>query len=567
MSHVAAAERYARAVVKGEILACKWTLLACRRHLGDLGREGDPDFPYRFGAEAAERVCDFLELLPHTKGRWAAGTPGQAGSNRIHLEAWQTFILCVLFGWLRTEGGTRRFRIAYICVPRKNGKSILAAGIGLYLLAADGEYGAEVYSGATTEKQAWEVFRPAKLMVERTADFRAAFGVDVHAKNLHILENGSRFEPVIGKPGDGASPSCAIVDEYHEHQTDELYDTMLTGMGAREQPLMLVITTAGSDTAGPCYHLQSEVQKVLEGALRDEELFGIVYTIDEGDSWTSEPALRKANPNYGVSIGADYLKSRVAEAERSSRKQNIVRTKHLNVWVGARSAWMNLEAWKRCADPTLREADFAGERCWAGMDLASKVDIAATMKVFRREIGGEPHFYVFGRYYLPEEIADQPEKQHYQGWVHDGHLIATPGNIIDHGAIGDDLAGDASVFQLAELAYDPWGATQLALHLQEEHEITVIEVPQRTSHLSEPMKWLEALVLAGRVHHDDDPVLHWMMSNVVAKMDANENIFPRKERPENKIDGVVALIMALGRALLEGGAESSIYEDRGLLVF
>lgn len=593
------AEEYARAVVAGEILACKWTRLACKRHIEDRKRERRREFRWRFDAAKAERVCRFIELLPHTKGKWAVTQPGRPGSNLIHLEPWQVFFLCAVFGWVNRETGRRRFRRVYLCVPRKNGKSIIAGGIGLYMFAADGEYGAEVYSGATSEKQAWEVFRPARLMAERTPEMCEAFGVGVHAKNLHIHHNGSRFEPVIGKPGDGASPSCAIVDEYHEHQTDELYDTMLTGMGARDQPMMLVITTAGSDIAGPCSALQSDVQKVLEGKIEDDELFGIIYTVDERDDWTSEEALRKANPNYGISVGADYLQSRQQEATRSSRKQNVFKTKHLNIWVHARDPWMNMEEWERRAASSLSPDQFRGARCWMAMDLSSKLDIAATIRLFWRDEGEDScrrcngdgeveaeggsiacvrcagtgtiprrNYTMFGRYYLPEERAMEPEKQHYQEWVHQGHLIPTAGNVIDYERIKDDILEDAREVEVAGLCFDPWNAMATALELQAEG-LNVVEVPQTVRHLSEPMKEIESLVLAGRFHHAGDPVFNWMMSNVTAKEDAKGNLFPRKENKESKIDGPAALITAMSQAMLDRGGdpEESIYESRKVLVF
>jgi phage terminase large subunit-like protein len=549
------ATSYARGVQKGEILACKWVRLACRRHLDDLKKSRRKTYPFRFDDHASERVCFFLELLPHTKGKWAKGIPGDPDSKRFRLEPWQVFIVCVLFGWLNKQTGLRRFRKAYICIPRKNGKSQLAAGIGLYMFAADGEHGAEVYSGATTEKQAWEVFRPARAMAASTPGLRNHFGVDVHAKNLHVAANGSRFEPVIGKPGDGSSPNCAIIDEYHEHASDEQVETMATGMGAREQPILFMITTAGSDVAGPCYAQQQDLQKVLEGVVEDDELFGIIYTIDEGDDWTSEEALRKANPNYGVSTFEDYLRSEQLEAIRSSRKQNVFKTKHLNLWVQARTAWMNLQAWNRLADPELRPEQFLRESCWAGLDLSSKVDLSAAVKCFKREIDGEDHYYFFGRYYVPEERTEAPDRRHYQGWILDGALIATDGAVIDHARIRDDLVDDSEQFQLEEVGFDPYGATQLITELQDEYGITTVEIPQRVSHLSDPMKWVEAMVLAGRLHHDGNPVLTWAMSNVTARVDANDNVFPRKERPEAMIDPAVALIMAMARAMV--GASSA----------
>jgi phage terminase large subunit-like protein len=550
-SHAEIANQYALDVVEGRILACKWVKLACQRHLSDLDLSKSGEFPYVFDEAKAGRVCRFIEQLPHTKGDWAAKR------ENIKLEPWQCFIYSAVFGWVHRETRLRRFRIAYICVPRKNGKSILAAGTGNYMFAADGEFGAEVYAGATCQRQAWEVFRPAKLMVERTPRLKEVFGVDIGAKNLCIPKNGSRFEPVVGKPGDGSSPSCAIVDEYHEHRTDELVDTMRTGMGARKQPLLWIITTAGVNLAGPCYGLQSDVQKVLEGTIQREELFGIVYSVDESDDWTSEAALEKANPNYGVSVMPEFLLSEQAAAIQNSRKQNIFKTKHLNIWCGASVAWMNMQRWQALADPKLKLEDFAGEPAWFGCDLSSSIDITAAVIVFKRLIDGVAHFYVFGRYYLPRERAEDSDFQNYQQWLHDGHLIGIDGPTVDLSIVREDLLKDSERFDIQQIAFDPWAALETQQELQRElGQDKIISIPQNTKNLSYPMKQLEALVLEKRIHHDGNPALTWMMSNVVAHEDANENIFPRKEKPENKIDGAVALIMALSRAMADGGSQT-----------
>lgn len=550
------AKRYAERVVSGKIPAAKPTKLACQRHLADLKRAGRKSFAYRFDADAAERVCRFVELLPHVKGRWA-----RAG-EKIRLEDWQCFIVCSVFGWLQKSNGLRRFRRAYIEVARKNAKSTLTAAVGLYMLVADGEHGAEIYSGAGSEKQAWEVFGPARLMAKQTPELLAAYGVVVGAKNLSVPGTASKFEPIIGKPGDGASPSFSITDEYHEHATEEQYDTMLTGMGAREQPLSWVITTAGSDTAGPCFALRSEVMEVLEGTVRNDQLFGLIYTIEEeNDDWTTEKALRKANPNYDVSVSAEYLKNQIRDAINSPRKQATAKTKHFCVWVTAAAPYLNAEKWARAADPKLDPVQFLGEPCWLGLDLAAKLDLAAAVRVFVRSVDGTDHYYAFLRAYIPEERSKEPDKKHYAGWVETGDLIATPGNITDYDQIEADLIDDAERFRVVEVRLDPWNATQIGTHLTN-HGLQVVEVPQTVVHLSDPMKWVEALIEDGRLHHDGNKVFAWGVGNLSAKADRNDNVFPRKEHPEKKIDPALALIMAIAGAKV--GEAESMYETAGL---
>lgn len=547
--HVAAAERYARDVVAGKVPAGKWVRLACERHLNDRRREKDKTWPYRFDAAKAERVCAFIELLPHTKGRWASS------GERIRLEGWQCFLTACLFGWVRKRDGLRRFRKAFLLVPRKNGKSLLAAAWGLWMFCADGEYGAEVYSGATTERQAWEVFRPARLMALRTPALLSHYGIEVNASNLHILGNGSRFEPLIGKPGDGASPSCAIHDEYHEHPTDDQVDSMETGMGARDQPLQVIITTAGANLSGPCYAAQLDAQKVLEGVIENDGMFACIYGIDKEDDWSAPEALRKANPNFGVSVSADFLEARQREAVASARKQGAFKTKHLNVWVASRDAYFNTQRWIECGDPALRIEDFAGRRCLLGLDLASKVDIAALEILFPEGEG----YVRFGRYYLPEATVEAPENEHYRAWALEGRLTVTGGEIIDYERIKTDILDLSSQFQVEDVAYDPHQATMLVTALMDAG-VPVTEFRPTVLNFSEPMKTLDGLILAKRIRHDGDPVMTWQISNVTARMDAKDNVYPRKERVQDKIDSVVALISALGRAMTRQPAQPSVYD-------
>lgn len=556
------ATQYARDVVDGRIPACKWHRLACDRHLRDLERQGSANFPYVFNPELTvpsgktyrpgERICKFAELMPHIKGDWAAR--GQL----IILEAWQIFILVSIFAWVHAETSKRRFRVADLYIPRKNAKSTLAAVIGLFMLAVDGEFGAEVYSGATSQDQALEVFRPAMLMAKATPRFLQTYGVSPMASNIAVIDKNAKFEPIIGNPGDGASPSCAIVDEYHEHKTADLYETMQTGMGARSQPLMLVITTAGSDISGPCFQHQQELAKILEGTVENDQRFGIVFGIDEGDDWTSEDVLKKANPNYGVSIDADFLKTQQRDAIADPRKQNVFKTKHLNVWVAAASPWLNLYHLQQAGDPSLMLEQFRGEDCIVGLDLASKQDIASMMFLFTRQLDGANHYYAISRNYVPSAAVEKPENAHYQGYVNAGHLIQTDGNMINISQIEDDLMDAAETVILREIAKDPWNSAQLGSNLAEAG-FEVVDIPQQVRYLSEPMKELQALVDSGRFHHDGNPAFVWMLSNVECKEDRNENIFPRKQRAANKIDAAVALIVAMSRALAAAPAEDTSF--------
>ncbi len=539
--------QYAKDVVAGRIPAGRFVKAACKRQIDDLKRWKGKAAPFRFDKAKAEKVCRFIELLPHIKGPLAG--------QMIVLGAWQIFILTTTFGWVKPDG-TRRFRRVYIEVPRGNGKSALSSGLGLYMLCADGEGGAEVYSFATTRDQAKIVFGDAQNMARRTPGLKAHFGVEVNAHNINVLRTASKFEALSaeGSTLDGLNTHFACVDELHAHKTRAVYDVVETSIGKRAQSLLWVITTAGSNRAGICYEVRSFVTKVLAGVAKDESQFGIVYGLDEGDDWTTEEALIKANPNWGISVMPEVLLPLQAKAMTMPSAANNFKTKHLNEWVNADTAWMDMKAWEACADPALDPEQFTGEPAWVALDLASKVDIAAKVSLHVREIDGKQHFFCFGKYYLPRDTVDRGENSQYQGWEHMGLLTVTDGAVIDFGVIEDDLLADCSRFEVREVPYDPFQATQLSTRMAAQG-VPMVEMRPTVLNFSEPMKQLEALVLQGRLHHNGDPVLTWMMSNVVAHMDVKDNIYPRKERPENKIDGVVALIMALGRAMANTNQE------------
>lgn len=537
--HVDIANRYIEDVLSGRIEACEFVKQACQRQKDDLaGLDG-----YRFDVDKAGRVCRFIELLPHIKGELA-------GQN-IRLEPWQCFILTTLYGWVHDGGqkdGMRRFRIAYIEVPRGNGKSAMLSGLTLYALGADGEGSPEVYSAATTRDQAKIVFNDSRSMLNMRGKLRVDLGLKVSSLSITNAVRGGVYKALSSKSNslDGLNLHFGCLDELHAHKTREIYDVLETALGKRLQSMMVAITTAGSNRSGICYEVRTYVTKILTKKVTDQSFFGVIYTIDKDDDWTLESSWRKANPNWGVSVQTDVVAKLCYKAMQLPSAINNFLTKHLNVWVSADVSWMNMGAWDACGDDSLDESQFAGEDCIVALDLASKVDMAARVKVFRRMQGGEAHYYIFGKYYLPQQaIIDQRNAQ-YAGWEHMGLLDITPGDVIDIDKIETDIKAEASKFQIAEVCYDPFQATQLANRLTADG-FTMVEVRPTVMNFSEPMKEIDALVRQKRIHHNCDPVMGWMISNVVCHTDAKDNIYPRKERPENKIDGVIALIMAIAR--------------------
>lgn len=556
--NVNTANQYARDIVRGKTVACRYVIDACQRHLDDLAKEKTKKFLYRFDKDLAEKAAKFIQLLPHTKGEWAFKR------MPITLEPWQLFIVCSAFGWVRKGTKLRRFREVYTEIPRKNGKSAISAGVALFCFTCDDEFGAEVYSGATTEKQAWEVFRPARLMCKRTPALCDAFGVEVNASNMNRPEDGARLEPLIGNPGDGASPSCAIVDEYHEHDTDALYTTMLTGMGARRQPLMWAITTAGYNIEGPCYDKRREVIEMLNGTVPNDELFGVIYTVDEGDDWTDPAVLRKANPNMGISVYSDFLLSQQKRAMNNARQANVFKTKHLNIWVSARAAYFNLVSWRNCEDETLTLEQFEGQPCYLAFDLARKLDMNSMVRIFTRDIDGKRHYYCIApKFWVPYDTVYSTDTDHqrtaerFQKWVNSGHLEVTEGAEIDYRVILEEAKAVNRQNPVEESAIDPHGATNLSHHLADEG-LSPITIVQNYTNMSDPMKEVEAAIEAGRFHHDGHPILTWCISNVVGKhLPGNDDVVrPIKEHSENKIDGATALIMDIGRAMLPDTRQS-----------
>jgi phage terminase large subunit-like protein len=573
LTYAETALQYCRDVVSGKTPACKWVHLACQRHLDDLVQSRSKEYKYRFDPVLAGKRCAMVEKFPHVKGHWALH------QELIKLEPWQCFITCSIFGWVSKETGLRRFRQAIILVPRKNAKTTWAAAIGLIFFAADGEPGSEVYTGATQRKQAFEVFSPASRMATRAAGFADWFGVSIGKSSMYIIEDGSKFEPVIGEPGDGPSPHLFIHDEFHEQPGWEQYNTAKTGMGARRQPLQLVISTAGVDIESPCHEIQEDLKKILQGDVINDRIFGVVYTVDDPEKWNTLAAAIEANPNYGVSVLEDYIKAELEEAIQRSSRQNSYKCKNLNIWVNARSAWMNMEKWKACAEPSLSIEEFLHEPCYEGYDLGARIDLTSRCKIFVRWRDGQKHYYLFARHYVPVDRANDGEHQQYERWLIDCEklapehrfLVGHKGAEIQLAFVQKEVEDDVARFNYARLGFDPHQAMQmqqeLTLRLGQDAQGNekVMDIPQTWKFLDPAMKETEAAVMSGRLHHNGDPVLRWAISNVVVNPDANDNVFPRKENSASKIDPASALFNGMYLVLASPPPKQSVYATRGIL--
>jgi phage terminase large subunit-like protein len=530
--------QYCDDVLSNKIPACKQIHQAIQRHCDDLNKIADPSYKYTYDVAKAERVCKFVSKLPHVSGRWAS-----LKNNRFKLEPWQCFLLTCIFGWVEKETGFRRFREAYLCVSRKNGKSFLASGICLYCLLCDSEPGAQVFAAANNLEQAMTVYRPSRQMIDQLPTLRDHFEIEANAKSI-ITPDGSRFVPLVGVARDGQSAHCCVLDEYHEAKEDSLYLSLTQSMGARTQPLMIVATTAGSTIEGPCHSLQKECEAMLDGTLDRPELFALIYTINKETDWTTDEALTMANPNLGVSVNLEALRTERNNAVRNAAKQNAFKTKKLNIWCNATTAFFNMAHWMDGADAKLKSEDFAGKACWMSADLSSKLDFTCVLKVFK---DGNT-LYAFPKLYLPEERALDPALGMYSKWVALDALTATAGNVIDIDQIIDETVADIEKFKPSAFVFDKWHADLFVNTIGKRCSgLVMAEIPMETRYLSPAMFEIEALIASKRIKHNNNPVANFCMSNVVAKIDANNNVFPRKARNENKIDFATCLILAMTR--------------------
>lgn len=540
-------QQYAEDVVSGRILACKALRQACERHIRDYGESlTKKNRGIWFDFEEANFQISLIELFPQSKGEW--------GGQPLKLEPWEQFIVANLFGWKRADG-TRRYRTAYIEVPRKNGKSTLMAAIGIILLVADDEPGAEVYSAATKKDQARIVWSEAERMVKSSPSLKKI--VTCFRDNLHIAGTASKFEPLATDEDslDGLNIHGALVDELHAHKTRKVWDVIETATGARRQPLKIAITTAGDNQDGICYELRSYGIKLLEKALDDDSFFIFVATVDPEDleHWDQEHVWRKANPNFGVSVKPDDMRELAKKARETPTAKNAFLRLRLNVWVNSSTPWMPMESWNACGQLDYWEMaeQLKGRRCFGGLDLASTQDLAAFAALFPPLNDTEPWKALF-KFWLPDNALLERATRDgvpYHVWKDQRYLTTTPGEIIDYRQIRRDIVKFGDDYVLGEIGFDPYNATELATELTEEDGFVMVQMKQTYQFMSEPMKKLMSLVVAGQFEHGGNPIAKWNASNTVAKSDHMENVRPIKQDRKKRIDGTVALIMANARAV------------------
>lgn len=541
-------------MASGKTIACEWVRLACERHLRLLKQAKLKG--YRFDAEAARHALEFFGYLRHVKAEW--------GRCKFELEPFQQFIVGYIFGWKRADG-SRLIRIAYIEVPRKNGKSTLATGVALYMLDADGEEGAEVYAAATKYDQVKDtIFNPAVRMVKISPALRGR--LDTFVKNISCAETFSKFEPLGADKStmDGLNIHCAIVDELHAHKDRGVWDVLVTATASRRQPLIFAITTAGLQGESVCREQHDYGERILKGIIEDDSFFAYIATIDEGDDWADETTWHKANPGLGIFKKIDAVREDAKRALNLPSFQNTFRRNHLNEWVQQENRWMDLKKWDASAGMVVPDK-LAGRVCYGGLDLANKIDIAAFDLVFPPVAeGGDYESLSF--FWIPEEgMIERGRKDRvpYDVWARRGLIEVTPGEVIDYQKIREDIIALSRVYHIEEIVYDEWNAWQMAQELEAEG-FTMVAMRQGFKSYNNPTKELMRLILARKLKHGGNPVMRWMADNVVVVTDPAGNLKPAKDKSREKIDGMTALIMALSRAFVPEDT-SSVYDERGLL--
>ncbi|HFH9915859.1 TPA: terminase large subunit [Streptococcus suis] len=509
----------------------------------------------------ADRAVTFINNLSHTKGKWAG--------KRFDLLPWQEQIVRDLFGIVK-EDGNRQFLTAYIEIPKKNGKSELAAAIALYLLYADNEASSEVYGAACDRNQASIVFDVAKQMVQMSRPLEKRSKIMGATKRIVNYSNAGFYQVLSAETGTkhGLNVSGLVFDEIHAQPNRHLYDVLTKGSGdAREQPLFFIITTAGTDRNSICYELHTKALDILNGRKKDTSFYPVVYGLSDEDDWNDEANWLKANPSLGHTIGIDRVREAYQQALDNPAEENVFKQLRLNMWTSSSVAWIPEHVYAKGNDPIQYES-LKGRSCYAGLDLSSTSDITAFVLVFPPRFE-EENYIVLPYFWLPEDTLElRCRRDHvlYDVWERQGYIKTTEGNVVHYGFIEKFIEDLSEIYHIKEIAYDRWNATQMVQNL-EGMGLTMVPFGQGYKDMSPPSKELYKLMMEGKIQHGGHPVLKWMGQNVVMRQDPAGNIKPDKEKSVEKIDGIVALIMGLDRCIRHQSDEGSVYDERGILSF
>ena len=522
---------YVEDVLNGKIVVGELIKLACQRFKDDLQRQD-----IYFNESVVDKAINFIGTLKHFMGK--------SSGKHFKLENWQQFIIANIVGWYWTDNDTRRFTSSYIEVSRKNGKTALAAALCLYYLIADGEDGAEVDLAANSKEQAKIAFEFCSSF-SKQLDPKGKY-LKPYRDNVQFALNNSKLKVFAADDSklDGFNASFGLIDEYHAAKNSKVRDVIKSSMGMRNNPHLCTITTAGFDKTLPCYKLRSTSIEILNKLKTDDSMFIAIYSLDDKDDWTDKDNWVKCTPNLNVTVTSKYIKEQVQSAINNPSEEVGVKTKTLNLWCDVADVWLP-ESYIVKASKDIHLEDFRDCECYIGVDLSATSDLTAVSYLIEKD-----NIYYFKTdYYLPESaLVDKPDRETYKLWKQQGLITITAGNVTDYDYITNDIVAASNILNIQKIGYDKWNATQWAIHATE-IGLPLEEYPQTMGNFNRPTKELERLILSGNTVIDNNEITRWCFRNVELKSDYNGNVKPNKGIKSKKIDGVIAIIQALGMYL------------------